>query len=34
METMILHTLDERFPESDIVIQVNHENKEDKIIEL
>jgi hypothetical protein len=33
MEAMLLHTLDERFPKSDIVTQGNHENKENKIVE-
>jgi hypothetical protein len=33
MESMLLHTLDERFPKSDIVTQGNHENKENKIVE-
>jgi hypothetical protein len=33
MESMLLHTLDERFPKSDIVTQGNNENKENKIIE-
>ena len=30
MESMLLYTLDERFPKSDIVTQGNHKNKEDK----
>jgi hypothetical protein len=33
METMLLHTLDERFPKGDIGMQGNHENKENKIVE-
>jgi hypothetical protein len=30
---MLLHTLDERFPKGDIVMQGNHENREKKIVE-
>jgi hypothetical protein len=33
MEFMLLHTLDERFPKSDIVTQGNHENKEEKNVQ-
>jgi hypothetical protein len=33
METMLLHTLDERFPKCDIRMQGNHENREKKIVE-
>jgi hypothetical protein len=33
MESMLLYTLEKRFPKSDIVTQGNYENKENKIVE-